>query len=48
MVAVRTIRVFDLATIISTTHFHVRENLKKTPAWPSCIGYVGVLLFCAG
>jgi hypothetical protein len=33
---------------ISTTHFHVRENLKKTPAWPSFIGYVGVCFLGAG
>jgi hypothetical protein len=26
----------------TTTHFHVRENIRKTPAWPSFIGYVGV------
>jgi hypothetical protein len=36
---------FDFAILISTTHFHVRENLKKTPAWPSFTGYVGVLPF---
>jgi hypothetical protein len=37
--------VFDFAILISTTHFHIRENIRKTPAWPSFTGYVGVLLF---
>ena len=37
--------VFDFAVFISTTHFHASENIRKTPAWPSLIGYVGVLLF---
>ena len=34
--------------LTSTTHFHVRENIRKTPAWPSFIGYVGVCFLGAG
>jgi hypothetical protein len=48
MAAVLEVMVFDLAILVSTTHFHVSENIRKTPAWPSLIGYVGVLLFGVG
>ena len=39
---------FDLAVSISTTYRYLHVQIRKTPAWPSFIGYVGVCFLGAG